>query len=1090
MKRTCSSGLFFRVRYEMKDFPDQDQPKQRKNEQRDVARPPGITKICWLTIGLLLCSCWLYAQSITVNGKVKDAKGVALPGVSIMIKGTTKGVQTDVKGAFTIQAPQNARLVLSYMGFATREVDISNQQTLNIILEEEGTSLNQVVVVGYGTQRKATLTGAVAAIGNKEINTSTNSNLQQNLAGKIAGVKITTNSSEPGAFQSHINIRGLGEPLIVIDGVTSDMGTFNRLSAADIESVSVLKDASAAVYGVQAGNGVVLVTTRMGNAGGKTSIQYQGTFGATALAKFPERMNAYDWALMQNEVAASEFVPRPAPYSDAQLEKFRSTPGLDLQKAYMRPLAPQQNHILNISGSAGKNNDISYFLSGSIFKDDGNYRSGDLNYKRYNFRSNVSAKLAHGLSADVRASYMADVRNTPDQAAWNMMKYIWATQPVNPRTGEVITSLYANDNPKYPLDLGSEFNPVVNTYSDNGGGYHKWNQYQTQGQVALNWEVPFVDGLKARAMYNYQRNNMEHKGLSPVYLLYTYNEATGQYAGRIPFGSVNQLTQNHDYTTQYGYQASLDYDRTFAKHHVKGMVLFEQIESENGGFAAGRQLVLPTLDELAAGEADKTQVIGAAYPTEYASQGLVGRFNYDFAGKYLAEFNFRYGGSSKYAPGSRWGLFPGGSLGWRISEEKFFKNIKALSLVDNLKIRASYGILGDDRGAAYQWAQGYVYPASTYYFGTTKVNGLTDRGAVNPNFTWYKDKMTDVGVDLDMWHGLLGGSFDYFRRTRTGLPAKRVLTIPGTTGVGLPDENLNSDQTTGFDFQLNHTNRLGAFTYSVTGNFVYSASKTLHAERAGSHSSYDNWRNNPSDRTQGVWWTMQNEGFITPETNIIGLPNEEGAYQNSMFTPGDYHHKDLNGDGYVDGSDVAPSSSIVLTSAPLIQYGFTVDLNWKGINLNLHFMGAAKKYVNYMEFLKTPYVFSGAAGSLAFHTDRWRQDENGNWIAGAEHRYRNNFTPNERDDNMTIRNASYLRLKSAEIGYNFPEKLIKTVGLQNARIYVNGFNLLTFTGLKYIDPENPGITNLNWGNGQGDDTTWGYIYPMTRNYNIGISITF
>ena len=235
---------------------------------------------------------------------------------------------------------------------------------------------------------------------------------------------------------------------------------------------------------------------------------------------------------------------------------------------------------------------------------------------------------------------------------------------------------------------------------------------------------------------------------------------------------------------------------------------------------------------------------------------------------------------------------------------------------------------------------------------------------------------------------------------------------------------------------------------------------------------------------------MENQGFITPGTDIINLPNEEGAYQNSMFTPGDYHHKDLNGDGYVDGSDVAPSSSIVLTSAPRIQYGFTVNLNWKGIDLNLHFMGAAKKYVNYMEFLKTPYVFSGVAGSLEFHTDRWYQDESGNWIAGAEHRYRNNFTPDERDDNLTIKNASYLRLKSAEIGYNFPQKLIRTIGMQNARIYVNGFNLLTFTRLKYIDPENPGITNLDWGSGAGDDTTWGYIYPITRNYNVGINVTF
>ncbi|MET7001391.1 SusC/RagA family TonB-linked outer membrane protein [Chitinophaga defluvii] len=1041
---------------------------------------------CWLT--LFFASA--HAQTVTLSGKVADQQGTPLPGVNVMVKGSSKGVQTNEKGIYTIAVDPGTRLVFSFLGYASQEIGTTGGQKLDVTLEEEGTSLNQVVVVGYGAQRKATLTGAVASIGNRQINTSTNSNLQQNLAGKLAGVKITTNSSEPGAFQSHINIRGLGAPLIVIDGVTSDMNTFNRLSAADIASVSVLKDASAAVYGVQAGNGVVLVTTRNGNADGKTRIQYQGSYGLTRLGKYPEAMNAYDWAQMINEVARSEYVPQPEPFSKEQLEKFRNTPGLNLMDAYMRDFAPQQNHQLNVSGNTGKNNDVTYFLSGALFNDQGNYRSGDLNYKRYNFRSNISAKLAHGLSVDVKAAYMADERNTPDQGAWNMMKQMWTTRPVNPMTGEVLTSLYANNNPLYPADLGGEFNPVVNTDKDNGGGYHKWNQYQVQAQAALNWEVPFVQGLKARAMYNYQRTNMEHKGLSPIYLLYTFNKATGEYKGRIPFGSVNRITQNHDYTSQTGYQASLDYERTFQRHHVKGLFLFEQIVSQAEGFAAARQLVLPSLDNLAAGEADKTQVIGAGYPTAYASQGLVGRLNYDFSDKYIVEFSFRYGGSSKYAAGNRWGLFPSAALGWRISEEKFFKNTSALSFVDNLKFRGSYGVLGDDRGAAYQWASGYVYPAGAYYFGATKVNGLTDRGAVNPLFTWYKDKMTNIGVDATFWKGLLGGSFDYFRRVRTGLPAKRVLTIPGVTGVGLPDENLNSDQTAGFDFEVNHTHHLGALRYSLSGNFVYSVSKTLHAERAPSRSSYDNWRSNPTNRMQGTWWTMQNEGFITPGTDIFSLPNEEGAYQNSMFTPGDYHHKDLNGDGYVDGNDIMPSSDMVVTSAPLIQYGFTVDLSWKGIDVNLHFMGAGKKYVNFMEFLKTPYVFGGAAGSLAFHNDRWRQDENGNWIEGAMHRYRSGFTPNERDDDRSIQNASYLRLKSAEIGYNLPAGLIKRVGLENARIYVNGFNLLTFTRLKHIDPENPGITNLNWGNGQGDDTTWGYIYPVTRNYNLGLSITF
>ena len=1018
-----------------------------------------------------------------IQGVVVDKAGEPLIGVTVLLDDKTKnvGAITDVDGNFSLSTDVlNPVLTVSYLGFKTQKVTVVDNARLRIILEEDSEDLDEVVVVGYGVQKKASLTGAIVAVNSEQLTKSTNSNLQQNLAGKLAGVKIITNSSEPGALKSHIDVRGMGTPLIVIDGIASDASTFSQLSSDEIESISVLKDASAAIYGMRAGNGVMLVTTKKGGTG-KPKIDYKGVYGWSHLLEMPEMMNAYDWASMINEITESRYTGAKTTYSDEQLESFKGVPRFDMWSQFMKDYVPQTEHTLSVSGSAGENKDVEYYFGGGYLNEDGAYKSGSLNYSRFNLRSNVTAKLGHGLSANINVGLIKADRKQPFQEAWNVIKWMWFVPPVHPDTGLPQTSVYANDNPEYPAYLGTELNPLINTDSNNGGGFKKNEEHRWSVQGSLQWDVPFVKGLVAKFMYNYQRRDRLYQSWNPEYTLYTYQNE--EYIPKI-YASPTTMVQDTHWSSNRGYQASLSYANSWDLHSVNVLALFEQDEANSQYQGAQRYYTMDFLPYLSAGDNDKTQVIGSTYPDRYRRQGLVGRVNYDYAGKYLAEFAFRYDGSSKYRSSGQWGFFPSASAGWRISEEKFFKGIDALSFVNNLKLRFSYGVTGDDGGAAYQWASGYDYPGGIYYFGTQKVMSVNDRGATNPNFTWYDNTIINYGIDFNAWNGLLGITAEMFSRKREGLPAKRNLTIPGVVGIGLPDENLNADRTSGWEITLTHKNRIGQVDYDLTGNFMYARTKALYIERAKSTSSFRNWRDNASYRYNDIWWCREWAGVVKPGMDISSLPNEDGAYQNSMLGVGDYYHSDLNGDGWVDGEDVLPLRTL---GYPKIQYGLTVNVAWKDFDLNLHFMGAAKKYVLYNEFLKTPYAFTGQAGALEIHKDRWHQDENGNWIEGHYPRY-SELANNLHDDTRRIMNASYLRLKSAEIGYTIPRSLTRKLGVERLRVYSNGFNLLTFTGLKYMDPEYPGWNVRNAES--GDDTTWGYIYPISMNFNFGVNVTF
>lgn len=1017
------------------------------------------------------------SQRRKITGTVRDEKGEAVIGANIVVKGTLNGTITNIDGQFTLNVPKDAVLQVSYIGYLSQEIEVKDKTTLMISLKEDTQKLGEVVVVGYGTQKKATLTGAISAIGNEEIITTKNENVENMLAGKLPGVRVVQKSGEPGAFNSSFEIRGMGNPLIIIDGVPRE--NMNRLDPNEIENISILKDASAAIYGVRAANGVVLITTKKGKSG-KFQLDYAGSVGWQHASGLPETCSAWEYMTLMNENARNN--GRALMYGLDEIETYKNgtKPSTDWASVAINEFAPQTQHSISAQGNTEK---IDYFLNFGYLDQEGFWKSGDLNYQRFNVRSNVGAQITKRLRAEVSLNAMKDTKNQPYRDSWYVFKSIWTQVPLWP--------IYANDNPDYLYNAADADHPLVITDSDLDG-YRKNNNKLFQATFSLIYDIPYIEGLKAKAMYSYDYNMWESKEFSKEYSLYTYDAIKNEYNAS-KAQSPSAVRRNFRENEATLLQLSLNYVRTFnEKHNVNILALYEESTSKMDNFYAKRQLSMDAVDQLFAGNTvnQEGSMDASGYRVntklndqngvwEIANKGLVGRINYDYASKYIAEFSFRYDGSSKFAAGHQWGFFPAGSIGWRISEESFFKNTKILSFVNNLKIRGSYGKMGDDNSSSYQFLSGYNYPSGGFVWDGAYTNGLGLRGMANPYITWFTSKMANFGIDLDMWNGLLGIQFDVFQRKRDGLLATRSESLPGTVGAGLPQENLEGDMTKGYELAISHRNKIGALNYYFTGNISYSRTRWTDKEISLRPNSYRNWRDNYTDRYGDIWWGYGYVGQFDSYESIFNSPIQDSK-GNSILFPGDYAYEDWNGDGVIDDNDIHP---IAIQGLPKISFGFTVGADYKGFDLNMVFQGAAQSHVHYPEQLERPLYWD--RNGLSMFMDRWHlvdpladpKDIASQWIPGKYPTPNNGETTNYRDSEKSVQNASYLRLKSLEVGYSLPQSLLKTVGIERARIYFSGYNLLTFTGIKYLDPEHP-------------SDTYGYLYPLTKTYNVGVNLTF
>lgn len=1002
-------------------------------------------------------------QKGKVTGVVLDVNGEPIIGANVVEKGTTNGTITDLDGRYSLEVSSNrCALQISYIGYLTQDIAVGGKSELNISLREDAQKLDEVVVVGYGVQKKASVTGSVASLQAKDISSVKTPNVTNALAGKLPGLRAVQRSGAPGDDAASIDIRGFGSALVIVDGVERD---FAQIDANDIESISILKDASAAVYGFKGANGVILVTTKKGETS-KPKISYNGYYGLQQVTRYPELFDAYEYASLYNEAQMNVGVK--APFSQEELNKYKegndpAYPNTNWWELATRKSSPQMYHNLSVSGGAEK---VKYYFSLGYTSQEGIWVSKDQNYQKYNVRSNINAEITKGLTVALQLSGRLDTRNKPyDQSVFKAILKALPNMPV-----------YANNTAPYYQDTGDNANPMQ-IINSSEVGYDKRDRREFNGSLTLNWDLPWVKGLSVKALLAYDYNNVFTKQWFKEYYEYQYDEINEAYkkSTRHALSTLDSKAENSFMPTQ---QYSISYQNTFGKHDVGALFLWEMKNYRKDWISAYRQFYVGAIDQMKAGDSTNKNNDGNAEAS--AHEGLVGRVNYAYASKYLAEVSFRYDGSYKFAPGHRWGFFPAVSLGWRISEESFFK--ENISFMDNLKIRGSYGKVGDEGDFdAFQYLSGYKYPSGSYVLGADGLsNGVEDRGLPNLNLTWYESTTANIGFEAQALNGLISAEFDYFERRRQGLLADRLLTLPTSFGKKLPQENLNSDRTRGFEIVLGHRNKIGKVSYNVSANFTTTRVLNRYIERAQSGNMYDDWRNNTNERYKSITWGYEALGQFQDFEEILNAPIQDGNGNKSLL-PGDIRFKDINGDGLIDNKDEKP---IGHSDTPSIYYGMNISVDWNGFDFTAFFQGAAGHEVKVSDTFTDPFIQQGLGNGVVFWQDRWHrenpEDVNSAWIPGNMPAVRpTGFSLNNASSTWTLLKADYLRLKTIELGYTLPKAWLSKAGLENVRIYVNSYNPLTITRgglMKYMDPENSNV--------------FLQYYPQMKSYNFGINLTF
>lgn len=1017
-----------------------------------------------------------------ITGVICDAAG-SIIGANVIEKGTTNGVITDLDGKFSIEAGSKSILQISCIGYTTQELLVGEKNSINVTMQESMIGLSEVVAIGYGSRKKESLTGSITQIKASEILTTKSTNLVSSLQGKVSGVQIRQQTGEPGQFTSMMSIRGFGTPLIVIDGVARD-GTseFERLNQEDIESISVLKDASAAIYGINADNGVIIVTTKKGSKG-KAKFSYTGFYGITAPTVLQKSVNAYTSMFLRNEMDLNS--GKPVTFSDDMLEKYRigteaGYQDYDWVGNSLKNTASQQQHNLSVSGG-GEN--VNYYASFGWVENNGILNSNIQKYDKYNFRNNVAINITKGLVANINLAGRYDQNKAPQGS------FFWLMKPI--MTADRRFGPHTISNPTHITSIPGNSNPYA-LMTEDVSGYDKWEEIQYQASVDLNYEVPFLKGLQLRVLGAYDGNVRNTSNLKKNYYQYDYYTDS-------PIVPANKSTYNNSNTlfSRKDFQAQISYDNTFANaHHVGATMVYEVKSTDQNYLYAQRQWDDVYTNDIL-DQADLTNQSNKGNRTETAFMSLLGRFNYDYNSKYLVEFAFRRDGSYRYAPSKRWGFFPSISAGWRVSEERFFKeNIPA---VTNFKIRASYGMIGADpeNAEAFQYVGGYTVGDIDrgYVFNNDILTkGMIPQGVINDNLTWIKTKTANIGIDLDLWQKKISIAADIFQKDRTGLLGYRQISVPNTFGASFPQENLNSDRVKGIEVMVSHRNQVNEITYGVSANVTYTRTQKVYTEKQPYGNSWEKWHDvNADGRLLGALWGFDYDGVYTNIQQYETAPLYNGYWgqnkANSMNLPGSLRITDSNGDGKINDNDKLPLLWGGQNNPPL-QYGFTFDIKWRNFDFNMLLQGAALYTVTYAS--SDMWGYGTHAQITDKFLDRWHTESpnadpfnpNTVWIPGKFPALKlgvKSGTTDEFATDMWNMNAAYLRVKSLEFGYTLPQSFCNTIGIDNLRVYVNAYNLFTFSSadIKKFDPER------HEGQYNADLT-----YPLMKSYNLGLTLNF
>ncbi len=1047
-----------------------------------------------LLVVLAAVSTGLLAQDkIKVSGTVVDNTSLPVIGASVMVQGSTIGVPTDLDGNYEIEVDPNGVLEFSYVGFKTVEMAVNGRAKINVVLVEDNTFLESVVVVGYGTQKKGSITGSVVGVNGDNMLKTKSENPQNMLTGRVPGVRVWQKSAEPGTYNNSLDIRGLGAPLVIIDGVPRSTEDFQRLNPTDIENVSVLKDASAAIYGVRGGNGVILVTTKKG-AEGDTEVTYNGSFTFQMPSMMPQLASAVDAMTLYNEMSmnkadGSGTITYTPDYINQYITGAKKA--ADWNSLVFADWSPQTQHDLSITGG---NEKYQYYVSMGYLYQDSFFRSGDLNYSKYNLRSNITAEIAKGLKFNLNLTGFVDNRNTPDSDAVELIRNLWKQGVLFPAYADEAETMLNYEG----LNLMQN---TVAMMTREVSGYKEYHKKQFQGAASLEYDfgtlTDVLKGFNIKGLFSYDYQNDHNEFFRKSYNLYSVDPlstdpANPQYLSKVFPDHEDRLTKEYYEKQQVLGQILLNYNRTFAeKHDVGATIGYEAQKRDGDNFYANGDLAFssPYLtalkDNIASTFFGINSSNGAFYDLAY--QAVIGRLNYGYDDRYLIEGQFRYDGSSKFAPGHQWGFFPSASAGWRVSEEPFFKDCAALNFINQLKIRASYGSLGDDNGLNYEWITGYKYPAESingvngynnqwapgYVLGNQFIYGVMPYPLPNTNITWLTSKTFNIGVDFEAWNGMLGVTFDYFERSRSGVFGQRSSSLPTVVGASAPVENLDSDRNLGLELELSHRHKVGDFHYSVTAMATITRKQNLDAYGQGPYgNSYDRWRHdNLTNRYQGIQFGYEAIGRFESWEDIWAFDQ----YKENNVLPGDYKYLDWNGDGEINGLDEHPYA---FDQTPWMNYSLSLSCDWKGLDFSMLWQGTAMGSFMYDEPLYSIWGTNGG-GALDIFMDRWHPvgeytdvyDQSLQWVSG--HYAFTGHTPHKNSQFNRVSTA-YLRLKSIEIGYTIPKLKNSSFGM---RVFINSYNPITITGVKYIDPEHP-------------DSDYGRMYPLNKTITAGFSLSF
>lgn len=994
-----------------------------------------------------------------LRGLVKNSEGNLLTGATVRNVRTGDVVVVDAKGEFNCPGQLGDVLEISFLGYQKRSVSPTSDAPVQVVMVLATNELENAVVIGYGSQKKKFLTGSVGVIKGKDLEESPAVNLSNMLMGRATGLTSNMTSGAPDRDRATIKIRGMGEALIVIDGVAREgqglIGMeMDKLDPSMIESITVLKDADAAVYGTRGANGVIVITTKKGNRE-KPSLSYSSQLGWQSSTRLPRFLDSYQYALLNNEMYTNDIAEKGSSprskYSDAELQKFldgsdqNRYPNTNWYDQVLRKSAFVQRHNVSVSGGSDKSR---YFIGGNLTDQAGLMKTSG--FKRYGLVSNTSYDVTPTTTVSVSLNYINEIADNPAAYAETIFSRLASLPAVSP--ARYTNGLYAYS--------GFSGNPMTDVLSESG--YNKTTRNVFTGAFGLTQKIAFVDGLVASGQVTIDRNSSFQKSFTIPFPQYTLAQGVDDYT--LQNGTEKPyLSESYNQNNNTNIQLKLSYIKQFGKHNIDAMALYEQNEFSSEVLSADRSnFPVASLDQLFLGDANTQKNLGSS--TENARQSLVGRLIYNYAGKYILQGSFRADGSPYYPKEKRNGFFPAVSGAWIISEEPFIKH--RFQFVDQLKLRSSYGRLGNDGGNLYTYFYNYAVVPAGYVFGTsdniqplTRISNLT---VPNTNITWEKVDAFDIGLDATLWKGKLGFEFDYYNKNKFDILRSRAYDVPLSFGLSPALQNFARERYYGYELALSTNNQWGGWKFNARLNMTYSKSNVVDYGEGDAVLPGLRQEGSPI----GMVRILEADGIFRDEADVANWAQYKSSPNGTPFSakPGDIRYKDQNNDGIVELYSGSPDRAFEARYIyPPTVYGLNLSTSWNGWRADAFLQASTDVFINYT-------AANDIANFYELHLDRWTPDN----LDASYPRLLSNHENNRLPSTFYVKNGNYLKLRTAQISYEFPKELVRALRISSLGLSFQGQNLFTISKNRRFDPESTGAT--------------ANLYPPQRIFSFGVRV--